>query len=227
MLIAAIHGWYDARLDRKKIGDLRAQIAERDQEQATAETMLNRPENRAMREKSQYLNELIARKAFSWTQAIETLERLMPQKTHLVSIAPELNEDNQLAIKMVVAGDSSERAYRTRPTDGRLQALPGNAHRSADDDRAARFRRRSKSAFWRSTSRPVDQEKTRVMPDLRETRRKLKITIGVLVGVSAMAGGLLVSPLVGSAAAAAAGTESAARATDGEEPPGGAASRSR
>ena len=35
----------------------------------------------------------------------------MPQKTHLVSIAPELNEDNQLAIKMIVAGDSSERAY--------------------------------------------------------------------------------------------------------------------
>jgi Tfp pilus assembly protein PilN len=110
LLIAAIHGWYDARLDRKKIGDLRAQIAERDQEQAAAQAMLNRPENRTMREKSQYLNELIARKAFSWTQAIETLERLMPPKTHLVSIAPELNEDNQLAIKMVVAGDSSQRA---------------------------------------------------------------------------------------------------------------------
>jgi Tfp pilus assembly protein PilN len=110
LLLAAIHGWYDARLDRKKISDLRAQIAERDQEQAAAQAMLNRPENRTMREKSQYLNELIARKAFSWTQAIETLERLMPPKTHLVSIAPELNEDNQLAIKMVVAGDSSQRA---------------------------------------------------------------------------------------------------------------------
>ncbi len=111
LLMAAIHGWYDARVDRKKIGDLRAQIAEREQEQASAETMLNRPENRTMREKSQYLNDLIARKAFSWTQAIETLERLMPPKTHLVSIAPELNEENQLAIKMVVAGDSSDRAF--------------------------------------------------------------------------------------------------------------------
>jgi type IV pilus assembly protein PilO len=38
------------------------------------------------------------------------------------------------------------------------------------------------------------------MPDLRETRRKLKITIGVLTGVGAVAGGLLISPLVGSAA---------------------------
>jgi hypothetical protein len=110
LLISAVTGWYNARVDRKKISDLRAQIAERDQEQATAEAMLNRPENRVMREKSQYLNELIVRKAFSWTKAIESLERLMPPKIHLVSIAPELNEDNQLAIKMVVAGDSSDRA---------------------------------------------------------------------------------------------------------------------
>ncbi len=111
LLIVSIAGWYEARVDRKKISDLKAQIAQREQVQATAEALLNRPENRAMREKSQYLNDLIARKAFSWTQAIETLERLMPAKIHLVSIAPELNEDNQLAIKMVVAGESSERAF--------------------------------------------------------------------------------------------------------------------
>jgi Mn-containing catalase len=110
LLITAITGWYNARLDRKKISDLRGQIAEREQEKSAAEALLNRPENRAMREKSQYLNELITRKAFSWTKAIESLERLMPAKIHLVSIQPELNEDNQLAIKMVVAGDSTERA---------------------------------------------------------------------------------------------------------------------
>jgi len=39
------------------------------------------------------------------------------------------------------------------------------------------------------------------MPDLRDTRRKLKITIGILAGVSAMSAGLLVSPLIGSPAA--------------------------
>jgi type IV pilus assembly protein PilO len=37
------------------------------------------------------------------------------------------------------------------------------------------------------------------MPDLRETRRKLKITAGVLAGVSVLSVGLLMSPLVGSA----------------------------
>jgi type IV pilus assembly protein PilN len=110
LLIATGSGWYNARVDRAKINDLRNQIEARDREKATAEALLNRPENRTMREKSQYLNELIARKSFSWTRAIETLEKLMPPKIHLVSIQPELNEDNQLAIKMVVAGESSERA---------------------------------------------------------------------------------------------------------------------
>ena len=39
------------------------------------------------------------------------------------------------------------------------------------------------------------------MPDLRDTRRKLKIAIGVMAGISAVSIGVLVSPLVGSAAA--------------------------
>jgi type II secretion system (T2SS) protein M len=39
------------------------------------------------------------------------------------------------------------------------------------------------------------------MPDLRETKRKMKIAIGVMAGISLASVGLLVSPLVGSAAA--------------------------
>jgi type IV pilus assembly protein PilO len=39
------------------------------------------------------------------------------------------------------------------------------------------------------------------MPDLRDTRRKLKITMGVLAGISVLSIGLLVSPLVGSTVA--------------------------
>jgi|SRR5882762_2260914 len=110
LLATAISGLYDARLDHRKIAELQAKIAERDRERTNAEALLSRPENRTMRDKSQYLNELIARKAFSWTKAFEDLERVMPPRLHVVSIAPELNEDNQLAIKMVVAGDSSDRA---------------------------------------------------------------------------------------------------------------------
>jgi len=37
------------------------------------------------------------------------------------------------------------------------------------------------------------------MPDLRATRRKIKIALGVLLGLDAVAAGILFSPLVGSA----------------------------
>ena len=109
LVIVTITGWYRARQDHKQISELKSQISDLEKERTEAEAMLNRPENRAMRDHSQYLNELIARKSFSWTQAIEGLEKVMPAKLHLVSIEPQLNEDNQLAIKMVVAGDSQER----------------------------------------------------------------------------------------------------------------------
>jgi len=110
LLAVTASGWYDARLDRKKIADLKAQIAERDREKASAEAVLGQPQNRAIRDKSQYLNFLIARKAFSWTKAFEDLEKVMPARLHLLSIKPELNDDNQLAIKMVVGGDSGDHA---------------------------------------------------------------------------------------------------------------------
>lgn len=34
----------------------------------------------------------------------------MPARVHVVSISPQLDEDNQLVLKMVVAGDSRDRA---------------------------------------------------------------------------------------------------------------------
>ena len=110
LLAMAVTGYWEARKDRSQISELESKIAARDKERADAEALLNRPENRVIRDKSQYLNDLIARKAFSWTKAFEDLERVMPPKIHLVSIQPELNDDNQLVIKMSVAGESTERA---------------------------------------------------------------------------------------------------------------------
>jgi type IV pilus assembly protein PilN len=110
LLVMAISGFWAARQDRHQISELESKIAERDKERADAEALLNRPENRVIRDKSQYLNDLIARKAFSWTKAFEDLERVMPPRIHLVSIQPQLNDNNQLEIKMMVAGESQEKA---------------------------------------------------------------------------------------------------------------------
>lgn len=98
-----------ARQDQRIISQIREQIASRDRERAQAEAFLNRPENRIIRDRSQFLNDLIERKAFSWTQVFEDLERVMPARIHVVSIRPEVDEDNQLEIKLQVAGESRDR----------------------------------------------------------------------------------------------------------------------
>lgn len=110
LLILDVSGWVNARRDRKAISEKRALIADRDQLRTHAEEFLNRPENRTTRDESQFLNQLIERKAFSWTRVLESLEKVMPPRLHVVSISPQLDEDNQLALKMVVAGDSRDRA---------------------------------------------------------------------------------------------------------------------
>ena len=109
LLVSTITGWYNARRDRAQMAELRHQIEQRDQTRRQAEEFLARPENRSTRDDSQFINQLIERKSFSWTQVFEDLEKIMPARVHLVSIHPELGEDNQLAVKMVVAGESPQR----------------------------------------------------------------------------------------------------------------------
>src|ERR1700756_4842007 len=110
LLVLDITGWLGAHKDRVVMAQTRALIADRDRTRAEADRVLNQPENRTTRDQSRFLNELIERKAFSWTRVLENLEKVMPPRVHLVSISPQLDEDNELALKMTVAGDSRERA---------------------------------------------------------------------------------------------------------------------
>ncbi|MGC2447396.1 MAG: hypothetical protein WA477_07120 [Candidatus Sulfotelmatobacter sp.] len=110
LLALDVTGWISARRDRESMAKERTLIADRDQVRAEAERTLNLPENRTTRDESQFLNQLIERKAFSWTRVLENLEKVMPPRVHVVSISPQLNEDNELALKMTVAGESRDRA---------------------------------------------------------------------------------------------------------------------
>jgi len=106
----AITRFINANHERQEIADMESVIARFDQEKAQAEATLNRPQNRVVRDRSRFLNEIFARKAFSWTRLFEDLERVMPAHLHVVSIHPDLSKDNNIELKMVVGGDNSEQA---------------------------------------------------------------------------------------------------------------------
>ena len=109
LMIAAILAWKDARKDQNQIANFEKQIAACERERSNAQEVLDRPVNRRTRDESQFINDLIRRKSFSWTQVFADLERMMPPQIHVTAIHPEL-KDNQLTLKLSVASQSRERA---------------------------------------------------------------------------------------------------------------------
>src|SRR6266567_1427976 len=106
----AVGGFLQASRERAKIAGLQREIAAYDQEKSNAEAMLSLPENRMVRDRSRFLNDLFQRKAFSWTKVFEDLERVMPAHLHVVSIHPDMSKDNNLEIKLIVAGETRAQA---------------------------------------------------------------------------------------------------------------------
>ena len=106
----AIAGFIQANRERAKIAGLQRESAAYDQEKSNAQAMLSQPQNRLVRDQSRFLNDLFQRKAFSWTKVFEDLERVMPAHLHVVSIQPDMSKENNLEIKLVVAGESREQA---------------------------------------------------------------------------------------------------------------------
>jgi type IV pilus assembly protein PilN len=110
LLVYTVNALISAHHDQKAIQSIQDSINALNDRESKAKAFLNEPDNRITRDRSQFLNDLFHRKAFSWTQVFQDLERVMPARLHVVSIHPELTSSNQLEIKLVVGGDSHEHA---------------------------------------------------------------------------------------------------------------------
>ena len=105
----AVHEWMSTHSISKQIADIRKQITDLDDQKNREQAILNRSENRGTRDRSAFVNQLIAIKSFSWTQVLADMETLMPTRLHIVSIQPELDKESQLQVKIMAAGDSWEK----------------------------------------------------------------------------------------------------------------------
>ncbi len=102
--------WHHTRNARAQISALQGEIDKLDRDRAEGIALLNQPQNRDVAVQSAFLNSLIARRSFSWTQLFMELERIMPARLHVNSIAPSLNKHNQIEIHMMVGGDARDQA---------------------------------------------------------------------------------------------------------------------
>ena len=107
----AISSWHESRDVNARISAVRSEIAQLDQQRKQALQVLGSAQNATVVNNAKFLNELIARKSFSWTRVFMQLEEMMPPRLHVVSIAPELQpQSGTVLVRLTVAGTSRDAA---------------------------------------------------------------------------------------------------------------------
>jgi type IV pilus assembly protein PilN len=84
---------------------LKAQTLAVQQKTAANERRMRLPENQGVLQRSQFLNALFARKAFSWTAVMMDLERVLPTGVQVTSIDPEISKQGEVTIRLRVTGN--------------------------------------------------------------------------------------------------------------------------
>jgi type IV pilus assembly protein PilN len=84
---------------------LKAQTLAVQEKTAANERRMRQPENQGVLARSQFLNTLFARKAFSWTGVMMDLERVVPPGVQVTSIDPEISKQGVVTIHLRVTGD--------------------------------------------------------------------------------------------------------------------------
>lgn len=93
---------------RKVIARVQAQLAQTNAAQARIDAQMRLPENATVLYRSLMFNQLIRRKAISWTRIFSDLEKVLPHNVRIASIRPTLNGRDELSLEMVVAADTPE-----------------------------------------------------------------------------------------------------------------------
>jgi type IV pilus assembly protein PilN len=100
-----------ARIARAQMDALKAKTQQFQHERQVNEARMRQPQNMAVLERSQFLNELFANKSFSWTAVMMDLERVLPVGVQVTSIEPVITKDGDVNIRLRVSGDR-ERAVQ-------------------------------------------------------------------------------------------------------------------
>jgi len=102
--------WVHSRAINRQLAQVRNELQSLDREESQARALLNKPRNRVVVDQSEFLNELFARKALSWTGVFTEMEKIMPANLHVVSMKPDYSKAGELVLHMMVATDSRDRA---------------------------------------------------------------------------------------------------------------------
>ncbi len=112
ILLATLAGLSYSRSARsgRHIKELQQEIAQLEKERARLMNIENRPENRDLTEQKRFWNGQIVQRKFSWTQLLNDLQKIMPNRANLVSVQPELTPDHRVMLSLVIEAENRNNA---------------------------------------------------------------------------------------------------------------------
>lgn len=108
LVVLAWFNYSSSRTSSGRIRELQQKISLLEQQRANAIAVENMPENRDVTGEKNYWNRQIARRGLSWTQLFNDLQKIMPGRVYVISVAPELTTDNQLKLKLTIGGEKTD-----------------------------------------------------------------------------------------------------------------------
>jgi type IV pilus assembly protein PilN len=103
-----------ASVARAQMDALKAKTQRFQQERMANEARMRQPQNRAVLERSQFLNALFANKSFSWTAVMMDLEKVLPAGVQVTSIEPVITKEGDVNIRLRVSGERDKAVQLVR-----------------------------------------------------------------------------------------------------------------
>jgi len=91
---------------RRDISRLNADIRKVAAEQSKMDSVLRKPENAEVLERSVFINSVLARKGLSWTRIFSDLEKLVPYNVRIIQIHPIMDAQDRVSLDMTVATET-------------------------------------------------------------------------------------------------------------------------
>jgi type IV pilus assembly protein PilN len=103
--------WILLATEKRKAAEAHARLAAVEQKIQAIESQrlafqmqMREPKNAAVLTQSQFLNQVFARKAFSWTAVMMDLENVLPSGVQVMNIDPVVARDGKVTIRLRVSG---------------------------------------------------------------------------------------------------------------------------
>jgi type IV pilus assembly protein PilN len=93
---------------RETLAKLNVELRGLADRQTKLDAVLRQPNNAEVLDRSIFVNDLLLRKAVSWTRIFDDLERVVPHNVRIIQVRPQIGGNNELLLDMVVGAQAGE-----------------------------------------------------------------------------------------------------------------------